>query len=311
MKIRKCLKKIIGNKNKEKILNLMYMFQYYFYKILNLWKNSKRWKILNFSDTINKIIVEKKSISRYGDGEFKWLLNIEQPGSFEKNSVLLCERLKKVLLEKNQKLMICIPYCLKDNTNYTWPAKAFWEKFLFKFYNRIKEYIKEDCIYGNASISRCYMDYKDKSNCGKNFKLLKRIWENRDVIIVEGENTKFGMNNDFLNNVNSIKRIICPNKNAFQKYNLILKECKKCGEDILFLIALGPTATILASDLSKEGYQAIDIGHADIEYEWFLKGALEKQEVLGKEVNESIKKNDDFKVLENLEYKKSIIKRIE
>ena len=28
----------------------------------------------------------------------------------------------------------------------------------------------------------------------------------------------------------------------------------------------------IAYDLAKEGYWAIDIGHLDLEYEWFLKG---------------------------------------
>ena len=44
----------------------------------------------------------------------------------------------------------------------------------------------------------------------------------------------------------------------------------------LILIALGPTATILAYDLYKLGYRAIDIGHIDIEYEWFLRKANTK-----------------------------------
>ena len=40
----------------------------------------------------------------------------------------------------------------------------------------------------------------------------------------------------------------------------------------MILIALGPTATVLAYDLAKAGYWALDIGHLDLEYEWFLKG---------------------------------------
>lgn len=44
----------------------------------------------------------------------------------------------------------------------------------------------------------------------------------------------------------------------------------------LVLIALGHTATVLAYDLAEVGYQAIDIGHIDIEYEWFLMRAPKK-----------------------------------
>ncbi len=46
------------------------------------------------------------------------------------------------------------------------------------------------------------------------------------------------------------------------------------------------TATILAYDLAKEGYQAIDIGHADVEYVWFKMGVDHKVPIAGKNVNE-------------------------
>mgnify|MGYP000128627122 CR=1 FL=1 len=48
---------------------------------------------------------------------------------------------------------------------------------------------------------------------------------------------------------------------------------KKLEKTALFLIALGPTATVLAYDLFKSGYQAIDAGHVDVEYEWWRMGA--------------------------------------
>ena len=56
----------------------------------------------------------------------------------------------------------------------------------------------------------------------------------------------------------------------------------------MILIALGPTATVLAYDLCKEGYQAIDIGHIDIEYEWLLRKATSKIKIKNKYVNEAI-----------------------
>ena len=37
----------------------------------------------------------------------------------------------------------------------------------------------------------------------------------------------------------------------------------------LILLMLGPTAKVLGFQLSREGYQAIDIGHIDSEYEWY------------------------------------------
>ena len=47
----------------------------------------------------------------------------------------------------------------------------------------------------------------------------------------------------------------------------------KFDKSTLILIALGPTASVLAYDLTKNKYQAVDIGHTDIEYEHFLRKA--------------------------------------
>ena len=114
-----------------------------------------------------------------------------------------------------------------------------------------------------------------------------------------------------MKNAKSIKRILAPSKNAYSKYNEILNEAIKQDKNSIFLISLGPTATILASDLSKKGFQAIDIGHVDIEYEWFKINATEKVPIKGKHVNEAQNKGDlSSEDIEDEEYKKSIIKVI-
>ena len=46
------------------------------------------------------------------------------------------------------------------------------------------------------------------------------------------------------------------------------------------------TATVLAYDLAKLGYWAMDIGHLDIEYEWMKMGAADRIVIQGKQVNE-------------------------
>ena len=75
----------------------------------------------------------------------------------------------------------------------------------------------------------------------------------------------------------SIQRIICPVINAFNLYSKIVNTVKKkVSKNKLILIALGPTATLLSFDLYKLGYQSIDVGHVDIEYEWFLRNAKRK-----------------------------------
>ena len=272
-----------------------------------LFYKKNKYKILSDEEIINKIINEKKSLSRFGDGEFKWMLGKKQV-SFQENNAKMMYKLKEVFEEENEDLIIGIPKALNSLENLNRYAKKEWKLFILFFYNSIKKYIKVDKEYADTNITRFYMDYVDKSNCKNKIENIKRIWEKRDILIVEGEKTKLGVGNDLFQNAKTINRIIAPSKNAFDVYERILEEAYSNGKDKLILISLGPTATILASDLSRKGYQAIDIGHIDIEYEWFLSNANDKVPVKGKYVNEAKSKGDlSDEDIEDEEYKKSII----
>ena len=119
--------------------------------------------------------------------------------------------------------------------------------------------------------------------------------------------SRLGVGNNLFDNAKSIKRIICPSLNSFKVYNKILKSVKKLKDKRLILIALGPTATILAFDLSILGYQAIDIGHVDIEYEWFLRKVKRKIQIKNKFVLEVRRTKYHFTKVNDSKYYKQII----
>jgi Domain of unknown function (DUF1792). len=107
------------------------------------------------------------------------------------------------------------------------------------------------------------------------------------VIFVEGSKSRLGVGNDLFCNTKSIRRVICPPTNAFEKYDQIVNATiNVCNKESLILVALGHTATIMACDFHKSGYQAIDIGHIDVEYEWYLLKAKSKVAIKNKYVNE-------------------------
>lgn len=290
-------KKIVPDNLKKIYTNLYY---YFFIK-------NNKYNVMNDNQTIEKIINDGYSISRFGDGEIKWLLEIEQ-NSFQNNDKVLSERLKEVLLSNMDNFLVCIPEAFNQLKGYKKSSSLFWKTFIRRHGKQIVPYLSKNKIYGSANFTRWYMEYedKDKKIMDNKIKAIKKIWENKNVVIVEGENTKMGIGNDLFSNCNSLERIICPSKNAYKKYNEILNKCIEVNKEKIFLIALGPTATVLAYDLAKYGYKAIDIGHLDIEYEWFLKGADTKIIIKGKSVNELgiIDVNDD---ISNEEYKESII----
>ncbi len=77
------------------------------------------------------------------------------------------------------------------------------------------------------------------------------------------------------------------------------------------MIALGPTATVLAYDLAKSNYWAIDIGHVDVEYMWMLQKAKNKIPIKGRYVAEAASNDDlDINIQEQEFYKNRIIHRI-
>ena len=261
-------------------------------------------KVLNKYETLKELLNSNKSIARYGDGEFNLIWGESLP--FQNYSEKLAQKLKEILKSDNDNCLIALPDIFQSLKVYSSDAQNFWRKFVVSSREKIYRDIDLDKQYYDTEVSRPYMDLADKSKVGEYFSEFKKVWQNKDIIFVEGEKSRLGYKNDLFNNAKSIRRILCPSKNAFLKYDEILKECLKQNKNSLFIIALGPAATALAYDLSKEGFRALDLGHIDIEYEWFVMGADKKVPVKNKYVNECKNgKNPD--TVNDLEYKNQII----
>ena len=117
--------------------------------------------------------------------------------------------------------------------------------------------------------------------------MLKKIWDDKRLLIVEGEKSRLGMGNNLFDNARDIKRVVCPSRNAYERIDDIVKCVNELESQYdLILLALGPTATVLAYRLANRKRQVLDIGHIDIEYEWYLKGIIEKEPVEHKYIGE-------------------------
>lgn len=273
-----------------------------------------RAKILSPVETIMRIKQERLSVTRFGDGEFGIALS-EWDTGFQDKTKELSQALISVLGNRSSNLLICIPHYY----NYMFGAKAKVKRIwtgLCKNKNRQKRIIqllREECgkkyIFGDSLITRPYMDMRSPKLAQKVFPALKKVWENEDILIVEGEKTCLGIGNDLFDNAQSIKRILAPASNAFSVYDQIKNSVLENYTGGICLIALGPTATVLAADLARNGIWAFDIGHIDVEYEWFLSGVKEKTPIAGKYVNEC-KEGRNPVECSNGEYLSQILTRI-
>ena len=268
------------------------------------------FKIKTPEDTIQKIISDNCSITRFGDGEFDMICGVGM--KYQKYNQELGKRLKEVLMSNEEGLLVGINNVidLQYSENYNDFANNFWKKWLYDNKFKLLKLLSKNKQYYSSNITRFYIDYKDKSKVGDYVKKLRKIWDKKDVLIVEGEYSRLGVGNDLFDNMNSIQRIICPSENAFELYDEILEEIKKYGKDKMVLLALGPTATVLAYDLYKLGYRAIDIGHIDIEYEWFLRKATEKIKIETKYVTEVKGGENNIKNVNDKNYENQIISKL-
>lgn len=265
-------------------------------------------QVASIDETIRKIIDEHCSVSRFGDGE----LLLTNPGKalgFQKGDLQLAERLREVLTSQEEGHLLCVPDTFENLYRYIRKARRFWRTHFFIYGKWWDYYLMPGRMYYNSFVTRPYMDLASKEASGRWFAQLRGIWKDRDVVFIEGEKSRLGVGNDLFDGARSIRRILCPPCDAFGSINEILQEARKIEKTALFLIALGPTATVLAYDLFKTGYQAVDIGHADIEYEWWRMKAHKKVELEHKYVNESSGTNQVADAGD--EYEKQIIARIQ
>ena len=244
-------------------------------------------KVMNSEDTIKYILKNNASIGRYGDGELELIYG--KSLNFQTYNPELSHRLSKI--NTNQNFLVCIPDIFNKKSFNKKVLKTkeyvFWGKNKLLYGYLWKKIFACNKIIGDAFISRFYMRYNNANHVTGYIELFRRLWDKRNLLIVEGESSKVGCENDLLKNAKSIRRIICPNKNAYDYYEDIINAVKKnYKEGDLVLLALGPTATVLAYDLSSDGIQSLDLGHFDIEYEWYLAGAINKIPVKNKHVNE-------------------------
>lgn len=208
---------------------------------------------------------------------------------YQENDASLSAALIRVLQSTDApNHIIGIPYYLKSTCGCVRATKDFWGFFVMRSGQRIRPYLQTSRTYIDTQISRFWIEWRNKERCHRQLELLKKIWDDQDVIIIEGTKSRTGVGNDLYANARSIRRILGPATNAFTQYAKMLEAIiKHADKQSLILLSFGPTATILAYDLAKLGYWAIDIGQLDIEYEWMRMGCVTKEPISGKFTNEA------------------------
>jgi hypothetical protein len=194
-------------------------------------------------DTL-KLLQQGFSIARFGDGELSLVLGDSL--CFQKYNKVLANKLR-CILQNNHECKCLVSIMPAGDCGF---SDIFYRKrsSIIKFLNFEKP-------YANTLVTRAFsLQTIPKEE-------YRKIWNNRKVVFVYSSRGRFYIEAALFSNISLYEVIDIPPKNAFSEYDRIFNEAKQYPLDWLFLIAAGPTATVLAFELSVLGYQAIDIGH--------------------------------------------------
>ena len=200
--------------------------------------------VLSRKESIDIIVRDNASVARYGDGEYKLCRNKHL--RFQRNSRELAARLREIL------------YCDVPNF-YAAVAplaivteQSVWRDIFVHNYQIVVKLGSQPRL--NAFIRTV--------NCENDINQMRHIWQNRKVaLITNNEVRQMVVDCDLFANASQLDFISAPSAEAFGECQSILEQAKQRPSDTLFLLSLGPTATVLAYELHLCGYQAVDIGH--------------------------------------------------
>lgn len=219
---------------------------------------------LSFTQTIEKIAVDQLSFARFGDGEFKSMLRPSYNLRFQPGSPELAHSLRSVFTDPHEKsrCLVGFPTLYRD---------LHWSRVWIDIWPEVRSLIRPEQVFGNAHVSRPILF---QTLGARGVELWRSVWQDRDVVLVTGKDSRMTLIPELFDNVAGLIRLDSASVDAFSDLERVLSEADvELGKGRLFLIALGPAGTILASKLANLGEQAVDIGHISDSYETSFQGA--------------------------------------
>jgi hypothetical protein len=217
-----------------------------------------KFKVRTEWDTLRAIAERRASIARYGDGELMIMLGYGI--YFQEYDPELAGRLRQIVRRPRPDFLVGLPpFETMSITKEAWRKQ--WQRF-----RRLFSYLVRD---GGEYFSTALSRPASVGNCEPEeyYRVFSSLWEGRDLVLVH--NTAATAEHPIFRNARSVRYVACPPEHAFRDYAGLLERTSAFASmpDVLFLIAAGPTACVLAWDLAQRGAQALDVGHLTSAYD--------------------------------------------
>jgi hypothetical protein len=215
---------------------------------------------LSMLETVRQL-AEGKSIARWGDGEIKLMLQPEFDLMFQKSSKDLAKDLRALMIahdSMSDKLLLALP------TVYT---TRLWMGIWAENWYKLKPILEAStAMWANTHITRPSFFQRHGREAVDAW---RKVWDGKRVCIVAGKGSRFEMIPELFDNVANVVRVDSEPTDAYAKLEQLTSTLDSVSDVDLFLIALGPTGTVLAGHLASQAggsRQAIDIGHLASSY---------------------------------------------
>lgn len=228
----------------------------------------KRPTIKTADETINELITTNKSIARFGDGEIMLADGKDIP--FQRAEKELTRRLQEIMAKPQENLLVAVnryyyyPNIFEAVIKQTNPIYKRFELYAVPSLRRqLDKYLNKEMLLYEAGIT---------SNDTKFFSLYRNFFQNKKLVLVGCKEALKSYKFNIFDKALKLDYEFVPNKHCFSVYDETLDKLCSYDKDSIMILMCGPTACVLAADLTKNGFKALDLGHLAKSYDWHKRG---------------------------------------
>lgn len=211
-------------------------------------------RVVNENDTLDAVL-SGKSLTRYGDGEFRLAMGGSKNVS-QVNHPDLRRELVEILATPQNFCLVAIP-----DMNPQSPKWWFWGKYQHSYPRMLNDRV----TYYSQFITR--PDSAPLIDVPEFYDRMERLWRDEEVVLVRGSERSLVEGKGTMQLARKVHPVLCSRRDAYAEIDRVERDVLALNVNRVLLCA-GAMATVLTYRLAKRGLHAIDLGH--IGYLWRL-----------------------------------------
>ena len=216
-------------------------------------------RVVSETETLDAVLAGK-SLTRYGDGEFRLAMggakNISQVAH-----PLLRRELTDILVTRQIFCLVAIP-----DMNQLSPKWWFWKKYEHTYPRMLDHKI----TYYSQFITR--PDSAPVIDVPEFYDRMEGLWRDKEVVLVRGSERSLVEGKGTMQLARQVHPVLCARRDAYAEIDRVEKDVVRLGVQRVLLCA-GAMATVLTYRLAKRGFHAIDLGHIGFLWRYYQRRA--------------------------------------